>query len=87
LDAALTTNKSGVIDTIGEFSANFVKSAELLNSAGNFISNRLENLDRVIDYITDNKSALQTEFGLGAPAKMTEQIAKALASYQQVDAI
>jgi len=87
LDAALTANKSGAIDTIGEFSTNFAKSAELLNSDGNFIPNRLANLDRVIDYITDNKSALQAEFGLGAPAKMTEQISKALASYEQVASI
>jgi len=87
LNAALTANKSGAIDTIGEFSANFAKSAELLNSDGNFIPNRLANLDRVIDYISDNKSALQTEFGLGAPAKLSEQIAKALASYEQMASV
>ena len=35
----------------------FSKSAELLVSANNFIPNRLANLDRVIDYISDNKVA------------------------------
>ena len=87
LDVALTTNKNGAISTIDEFSANFAKSAELLNSANNFIPNRLANLDRVIDYISDNKPALQAEFGLGAPAKPSAQISKALADYAQIAGI
>ena len=84
LDAVLTSNKTGVVNTINEFSANFAKSAELLNSAGNFIPNRLSNLDRVIDYITANKPSLQAEFGLGDPAKPSALINKALASYNQI---
>lgn len=84
LDAALSANKSGAINTINEFSANFAKSAELLNSANNFIPNRLANLDRAIDYISDNKSSLQAEFGLGDPAKPSAQVTKALATYNQV---
>ena len=81
LDAALATNKAGAVNTIDEFSANFAKSAGLLNSVSNFIPNRLANLDRVIDYISDNKASLQTEFGLGAPAKISDKVAKALAAY------
>ena len=84
LDAVLATNKSGVINTIDQFAANFAKSAELLNSANNFIPNRLANLDRVIDYISDNKSSLQAEFGLGDPAKPSAQVNKALANYNQI---
>lgn len=87
LTSALANNRSGVLNAVHEFSANFAKSAELLNSANNFIPNRLANLDRVIDYITANKTSLQTEFGLGAPAKISEQIAKALARYEQIAAI
>jgi len=81
LDAALASNKAGAVNTIDEFSANFAKSAGLLNSVSNFIPNRLANLDRVIDYISDNKTSLQTEFGLGAPAKISDKVAKALAAY------
>jgi len=81
LNAALATNKAGAVNTIDEFSANFAKSAGLLNSVSNFIPNRLANLDRVIDYISDNKTSLQTEFGLGAPAKISDKVAKALAAY------
>jgi hypothetical protein len=83
-DAALASNKEGAINTLQEFSANFAKSAELLNSANNFIPNRLDNLDRVIDYIADNKSSLQAEFGLGAPARPSAQTDKALAAYNRV---
>lgn len=83
LDALLASNKPGVVATIHEFGVNFAKSAELLNSAGNFIPNRLNNLDRVIDYIADNKASLQAEFGLGDAVKPTGQVARALASYQR----
>ena len=81
LDAALASNKAGAVNTIDEFSANFAKSAGLLNSVSNFIPNRLANLDRVIDYISDNKASLQAEFGLGAAAKVSDKVAKALAAY------
>ena len=84
LDAALASNKSGVVNTINEFSANFAKSAELLNSTNNFIPNRLANLDQAIDYISENKSSLQAEFGLGDPVKPSAQVSKALATYNQI---
>jgi hypothetical protein len=83
LNAALASNKQGVVDTIDTFSSNFAKSAELLDSPNNFISNRLANLDRVIDYVSDNKTSLQAEFGLGDTSKPSAQIAKALAAYNQ----
>ena len=60
---------------------NFIKSAGLLTSVSNFIPNRLANLDRVIDYISENKTSLHAEFGLGDPAKMSDKVAKALAAY------
>jgi hypothetical protein len=84
LDAVLASNKQGVVDTVQQFSANFAKSAELLNSAGNFIPNRLDNLSRAIAYIDDNKSSLQAEFGLGDAARPSGQVAQALAAYKQM---
>lgn len=84
LDAALAANRQGAINTIDEFSANFARSAELLNSSNNFIPNRLANLDQVIDYISDNKSSLQAEFGLGDPVRPSAQTARALAEYKQI---
>ncbi len=81
LDAVLAANPRGAVTAIREFSGNFAKSAELLNSAGNFIPNRMANLERVIDYLNDNKSALQAEFGLGDAAKPSGDVARALAAY------
>jgi hypothetical protein len=84
LDAVLANKREGAISAISEFSGNFAKSAEMLASSNNFIPNRLDNLDRVIDYFADNKASLQAEFGLGDPAKPSAQIAKALAAYKQM---
>lgn len=84
LNSALASGKVGAAGAIEEFSANFSRSAELLNSAGNFIPNRMGNLSRVIDYIDGHKESLQAEFGLGDPARPTGQVAKALASYNRV---
>ena len=82
LDAVLASNKTGAVNAIDEFSANFAKSADLLNSRGNFIPNSLDNRGRAIQYISDNLGKLQTEFGTGDPARPTGQVAKALAAYE-----
>jgi len=87
LDSVLASNKQGAVDTLQQFGANFAKSAELLNSDGNFIPNRLNNLSRVIHYIADNKSSLQAEFGQGDAAKPSGQIAQALAAYNRMSGI
>lgn len=82
LDAVLARNMNGAVNAIQEFSGNFAKSAELLNSEGNFIPNRMNNLARVIDYIDTNKASLQMEFGLGDTARPSGEVARALAAYQ-----
>lgn len=81
LDAALTNGKSAAMGALHEFTSHFAKAAELLNSAGNFINKRLDNLSRVIGYIDSNLPSLQAEFGLGDPATPTAQQARALAGY------
>lgn len=87
LEATLAGNKTAAIGALHEFTANFAKSAELLNSAGNFITNRLDNLTRAISYIDANMTSLQSEFGLGDPATPTGQVAKALANYNATHSI
>lgn len=84
LDSLLATNKQGVVNTVQEFSANFAKSASLLNSDGNFVLKQLDNLNRAIHYIADNKDSLQKEFGTGSAAKPAGEVARALAAYNQV---
>jgi hypothetical protein len=83
LDAVLSSNKQGVVDTLQEFSANFAKSAGLLNSEGNFMPRQLDNLKRGIQFIADNKADLQVEFGTGDSARPTGPIAQALAAYNR----
>ncbi|MBI3480835.1 MAG: hypothetical protein HY016_10860 [Nitrosomonadales bacterium] len=83
LDEMLTNNKQGVVDAVQEFSANFARSARLLNSDGNFILKQLGNLNRAIHYISDNQASLQAEFGTGNPARPTGHLAEALAVYNQ----
>lgn len=82
LAGVLAGNRSGAVGAIDDFAANFARSAELLNSDGNFIANRLANLSRVIDYIDRNKAALQMEFGLGDAARPNTEVARALAAYR-----
>ena len=83
LETMLANNRQGVVDTLQEFGENFAKSAALLTANGNFIANRLDNLNRVISFIKDNRSALQSEFGTGDPARPQGQAANALAAYQR----
>lgn len=84
LQSVLTGNKQGAVDTLQEFSANFAKSASLLNESGNFIPRQLDNLGRAIHFIADNETSLQAEFGSGSAAKPTGLVAQALAAYNQV---
>ncbi|HTH39412.1 MAG TPA: flagellar filament capping protein FliD [Rhodocyclaceae bacterium] len=83
LDSALASNKTGVVNAIDQFSANFAKSADLLNDDGNFIHNAMDNRSRAISYIENNKTSLQAEFGTGATASATGQVAQALAAYEK----
>ena len=76
LNSVLASNKTGVIDTVQQFSANFAKSAELLDSSGNFVSSQLSNLSQAINYINQNESSLQSEFGTGAPTQSTSQVSR-----------
>lgn len=84
LDAVLASHRSGVLHTLQEFGANFARSADLLNADGNLVPNRLNNLNRVIDYISDNQAALQQEFGTGDAAKPSGLVAQALAAYERM---
>lgn len=87
LASILADNKRGAVSALQEFSANFAKSASLLNSSGNFIPNQLDNLDRAIHFIADNESDLKAEFGSGSAAKPGGQVAQALAAYNRTYAI
>lgn len=84
LNDALANNRTGVVDTIDAFSANFAQSAGLLNSADNFLPDRLANLDRAIVTIDQNLTSWQAEFGLGDRPQISSEVAQALATYRAV---
>jgi len=86
LQSMLASNRTGVVAAVGDFGRHFARSAELLVSENNFIPNRLDNLDRVIDYIGTHRTSLQAEFGLGDPARPSALLAKALAAYERMRA-
>jgi len=81
LESVLATNRNGVVNAIDQFSANFAKSADLLNAEGNFIQNALGNRSRAVDYINGNRSNLQAEFGTGDAYQPSGATAKAVAAY------
>jgi hypothetical protein len=84
LDSVLTGNRKGALDTIQEFSTHFAYAANLLNSAGNFIPNQLNNLSSAIQYIANNIASWRSEFGTGASAAPSSaQAAQALAAYNK----
>jgi len=84
LEAVVAGNKTGVVNTIDQFSANFAKSAELLNADDNFIQRALDNRSRAIDYIATHRDDLQQEFGTGDAARPAGQVAQALAAYEKI---
>lgn len=82
LHATLDANLPGALAALREFSANFAKSAALLNAENNFIPNMLGNLNRAIQYIDGNRAKLTQEFGTGDAPIPTAAIARALAAYK-----
>ncbi|MGL4996921.1 MAG: flagellar filament capping protein FliD, partial [Deefgea sp.] len=77
------TQAGNATAAIKDFSSNFSEAANLLTSNGNFFQKQLSNLDRAIDYIHSNQTALQSEFGLGDPPKLSNRLTQALAEYQK----
>lgn len=87
LDGVLAENKRGAVSAIDEFSANFAKSADLLNAEDNFIRHALDNRGRAIEYIAGNLAGLQAEFGTGDAARPAGQVAQALAAYERISGL
>ncbi|WP_018150125.1 flagellar filament capping protein FliD [Leeia oryzae] len=83
LDATLTNNKQGTVDALQAFSERFDKVSDRLTADHNFLSNRMDNLNRAIQYIDDHQTDLAAEFGTGDTAAPTGALADALAWYQQ----
>jgi hypothetical protein len=86
-EAALASNKSGVVGTLKEFAADFSGAADSVTADGKFIERQLDNLDRVLDYLRDNMAAMRLEFGSGDMARTEGQVAKAVQAYEKMVAV
>lgn len=81
LQSTLAGNRDGAMAAIDAFSADFAKSADLLNAEDNFMAHAMDNRGRAIAYIAANHSAWQQEFGTGQAAEPNGATAQALAAY------
>jgi hypothetical protein len=87
LEASIAKAPEATVATLDQFSLNFTRSADLLNAKDNFLPRQLDNRSRAIDYISNNIESLRVEFGLGDPAKVTDEVTKALSAYEKMRAL
>jgi hypothetical protein len=84
LDAALANDKTHVIASVNAFADTFVTTVDFLNAKDHAQQRQMSNLDRAVNWIGENKAAVQKEFGPGAAATPNEAFAKAAARYDQM---
>ncbi len=81
LDEALAKDKSHVAASVNAFANTFVTTVDFLNAKGHGQQRQMANLDRAVNWIDDNKAAVEKEFGPGKAATPNEAFAKAAALY------
>lgn len=81
LDAVLARDTDADVRTIVDFATTFSQTTTSLNSKGNQQDNQMNNLDRAIHWIADNRVEVQQEFGPGLLARPNAAFAKAAAAY------
>lgn len=81
LDAVLARDTDADVRTIVDFARTFSQTTTSLNSKGNQQDNQMNNLDRAIHWIADNRVEVQKEFGPGLLARPNAAFAKAAAAY------
>lgn len=84
LDGALAKDQGHVVASVTAFANTFVTTVDFLNAKDHSQQRQMANLDRAVNWIGDNKAAVQKEFGPGAAATPNEAFAKAAARYDQM---
>jgi flagellar capping protein FliD len=82
LNAMLSKDGQADVNTIHDFANQFIATITNINAEHNPQDKQLNNLERAIQWIADNKGSVQKEFGLGKPATPNSTYAKAAAAYQ-----
>ena len=81
LDGALAKDHGHVMASITAFANTFVTTVDFLNAKGHSQQRQMDNLNRAVNWIDDNKDDVEKEFGPGAAATPNEAFAKAAALY------
>ena len=68
LDAALASNKAGVVAAINQFSSTLQDTISVWGSSHHVLDNRLHRLADAVNFVETQRSALEAEFGAGATA-------------------
>ncbi len=84
LDGALAKDRGHVVASVTVFANTFVTTVDFLNAKGHSQQRQMANLDRAVNWIGDNKAAVQKEFGAGAAATPNAAFAKAAAHYDEM---
>ena len=84
LDGALDKDPGHVVASLTAFANTFVTTVDFLNAKGHSQQRQMANLDRAVNWIGDNKAAVQKEFGPGAAATPNAAFAKAAGNYGQM---
>lgn len=84
LDAALAKDKGDTVAGLASFGATFATTVQVLNAPGHAQLRQMDNLDRAVHWIADNKAAVQKEFGPGKAATPDQAFAKAAALYDEM---
>ncbi len=70
--------------SVNAFANTFVTTVDFLNAKDHSQQRQMANLDRAVDWIGDNKAAVEKEFGPGKAATPNEAFAKAAALYDEM---
>ncbi len=84
LDGALAADKALVVNAVTAFADTFATTVDFLNAKGHSQQRQMNNLDRAVNWIDDNREAVQKEFGPGAAATPNDAFAKAAANYDKM---
>lgn len=84
LGAALEREKASSVKALTSFATTFAATVDSLGAANHSHVRQMNNLDRAVHWIHDNKAAVQKEFGAGAAATPNEAFARAAAQYDTI---
>ncbi len=81
LDAELALHRGRNLNAINDFADAYSGTVDSIDAPGHAHGRQLDNLNRAVNWIRDNRAAVEKEFGPGAAATPDEAFANAAARY------